>query len=78
MTEEMIVEGIGYLALAMIGVAFLSSKLRTIRVINMVGCATFILYASLKGGMLPVLLVNVLIICIHTYKSRVEKRDKPQ
>lgn len=77
-TQTVIVEGIGYLALAMIGLAFLSSNLRVIRAVNVVGCVTFIVYASIKGGMLPVLLANVLIICIHTFKSRTEKRDETE
>ena len=78
-TDATIVESIGYLALGFIALAFMFSDLRTIRAINVVGCATFIVYASLKGGMLPVLLANVMIICIHTYKARREKRnDGPQ
>ena len=75
-TWAVIVEVIGYVALAIVGFSFLSSNLKKIRIANIIGCVVFITYAILKGGMFPVLMANVMIMCIQVYKMFVEKRDR--
>ncbi len=72
---EILVEILGYSAMIVVGAGFLFSDISKIRVVNVIGCLMFICYALCKND-IPVMCVNSLIICVHGWKSYVEKRDR--
>ena len=69
-------EWLGYLASAIVLVSFLSKNVRTIRIINLVGCTTMTFYGSLLENGFPIVLLNSGIILIHLYHLFIKKNDE--
>lgn len=63
---EKYVEYIGYLATAFVLLSFLMKNIITLRIINIIGCAIFILYGILISSW-PVLITNSTIILINVF-----------
>lgn len=59
-------EWIGYAASAGVLLSFLMRDIRTLRMINSVGCFLFIIYGFLLSS-IPVILTNVIIVIINIY-----------
>lgn len=69
-------EWIGYFAAALVVVSFLvSSKVRVIRTINLLGSSAFVLYGFLLNITLPIIIPNAFIAIIQIYYL-VIKKDK--
>lgn len=59
-------EYIGYIASAVVLLSFLMRKMSTLRIVNTIGCAFFILYGFLLDS-IPVIITNVAIVIINVY-----------
>jgi hypothetical protein len=70
------IEWIGYLGAGLVVISFLvSSNVRTIRLINMFGAITFIVYGYLLDVNMPVIIPNVFITCIQFYYLFIRKES---
>ena len=64
----------GYAGAALVVVSFLvSSNVRTIRFINMMGAIVFVAYGFLLGINWPIIIPNVFITCIQFYYLLIKK-----
>lgn len=66
MSTELIYELIGYTASILIAVSMMMSRIVTLRVLNMIGAATFALYGYLIGSV-PVAALNGFIVLVNLY-----------
>ncbi len=67
------VEWLGYFAASLVVLSFLvSSKVRTIRLINMLGAIAFLTYGILLKN-LPIIIPNAFIMCIQFYYLFIKK-----
>jgi len=72
------IEWVGYLAAALVVISFLmGSNIRTVRLINMFGAITFLIYGILLDMNLPIIIPNSFITIIQFYYLFIkkEKRD---
>jgi hypothetical protein len=72
------IEWVGYLAAALVVISFMmGSNLRTVRLINMFGAITFLIYGILLDVNLPIIIPNGVITMIQFYYLFIkkEKRD---
>jgi hypothetical protein len=70
------IDWIGYIAAGLVVISFLvSSRVRTIRLINMFGALAFIVYGILLDINLPVIIPNVFITCIQFYYLFIKKQS---
>lgn len=73
------IEFIGYVGAALVVISFLvSSKVRVIRFINMLGALVFIAYGVLLDMNLPIIIPNAFITCIQLYYLFIRKEKKIQ
>lgn len=63
----MIVELIGILATLIVLLSFLFNKMKTIRIINIIGCICFIVYGILINSF-SVYMLNGILLIIHIIK----------
>ncbi|OIQ37661.1 MAG: uroporphyrinogen decarboxylase [Crocinitomix sp. MedPE-SWsnd] len=61
------IEWVGYLASAAVLISFLMKKMRTLRIVNTLGCALFAFYGVLLDFSWPIIITNVAIMCINFY-----------
>ncbi|MEH0154124.1 YgjV family protein [Limibacter armeniacum] len=74
MNLEMLTEILGYLASALVMASFLMKDIQLLRMINILGCAFFVIYGFM-GGYLPVILTNSVIIVVNFYQiSKINRR----
>jgi hypothetical protein len=70
------IEWIGYLGAGLVVLSFMvGSEVRTIRLINMFGAITFIVYGYLLDVNLPVIIPNAFITCIQFYYLFIKKEN---
>jgi len=62
-----VTEWVGYLASAAVLTSFLMKKMRTLRIVNTLGCALFVFYGVLLDFSWPIIITNVTIMCINFY-----------
>ena len=60
-------ELVGYFASAAVLSSFLMKEMATLRLVNMVGCALFILYGFLLHYSAPIIITNSAIFSIHIF-----------
>jgi len=68
-TELSLTEWVGYAASIGVLVSFLMKNLNTLRKVNSIGCALFIVYGfmlPIRVGM-PIIITNVVILLINAY-----------
>ena len=70
--EINLTEIIGYLASLFVLLSFLFKDIRTLRIVNSVGCAFFVVYGVLLSS-IPVIVTNVAILLINGYYLFVKK-----
>jgi hypothetical protein len=58
---------VGYIASFAVLVAFLMKDIRTLRIINSIGCAFFVLYGVLLDNSKPIIITNSMIFLINMY-----------
>ncbi|MDO4880165.1 MAG: uroporphyrinogen decarboxylase [Capnocytophaga sp.] len=67
MNQEM-VQYIGYLASVFIILSFIVKDLKTLRIINLIGCVCFVIYGLLNTELLlPVIIPNAIICVVQIY-----------
>jgi hypothetical protein len=66
-------EIIGYIASAGVLVSFLMKDIKTLRIVNSVGCALFIIYGIMLGWSWPIIITNAAIIGINAYYLFIKK-----
>lgn len=72
------IEWVGYLAAGLVVISFMvGSNIRTVRLINMFGAITFLIYGILLDMNLPIIIPNGFITMIQFYYLIIkkEKRD---
>lgn len=69
-----ITEWIGYIASAGVLVSFLMRNIRTLRLVNSVGCIFFIIYGILLNS-IPIIITNVAIVLVNFYYLFVKKNQ---
>lgn len=57
----------GYLAMTFLVISFIPKQIRTVRVINLVGCGFFVVYGILLGWKYPIIISNGLVAAIQLY-----------
>ncbi|MFY7972682.1 MAG: uroporphyrinogen decarboxylase [Flavobacteriales bacterium] len=67
-------EIVGYIGSLMVLVSFLMKDIKTLRFINSIGCALFIVYGILLGFSIPIILTNAAILVINAYSLIGKKR----
>jgi hypothetical protein len=66
-------EIIGYIASAGVLISFLMKDIKTLRIVNSVGCALFIIYGIMLGWSWPIIITNAAIIGINAYYLFIKK-----
>jgi len=61
-----ITDWVGYLASAGVLISFLMRTIKTLRIVNSIGCIFFILYGVLLDAV-PVIITNIIIVLINLY-----------
>jgi uncharacterized protein with PQ loop repeat len=67
-------EIVGYIGSLMVLVSFLMKDIKTLRFINSIGCALFIVYGILLGFSIPIILTNAAILVINAYSLLGKKK----
>jgi uncharacterized protein with PQ loop repeat len=60
-------EIIGYLASFIVLISFLMKEMKTLRIINSIGCVMFVAYGILLNFSVPIIITNVAIVAINIY-----------
>lgn len=60
-------EIVGYLASLCVLLSFLMKNIRTLRIVNTIGCLIFVVYGVLLGFSIPIIVTNVAIVVINGY-----------
>ncbi len=60
-------EIVGYLASLIVLISFLMKNMKTLRIINSIGCVLFVAYGILLGFSIPIIFTNVAIVGINIY-----------
>jgi hypothetical protein len=58
-------ELVGYVASLFVLVSFLMKDIRTLRMVNSVGCALFVVYGVMLAYSIPIMLTNTAILAIN-------------
>lgn len=70
--EINLTEFIGYAASALVLLAFLMKNIRTLRIINSLGCILFVIYGVMLDS-IPVIITNAAILLVNFYYLFIEK-----
>jgi hypothetical protein len=71
------IEWVGYFGAVLVVLSFMvGSNVRTIRLINMFGAITFIIYGYLLNFNLPIIIPNIFITCIQFYYLFIKKEPR--
>ncbi len=60
-------EIVGYLASLIVLISFLMKNMKTLRIINTIGCVLFVAYGILLNFSIPIIITNVAIVGINIY-----------
>lgn len=60
-------EVVGYLASLIVLISFLMKSMKTLRIINTIGCVLFVAYGILLNFSIPIIITNVAIVAINIY-----------
>jgi len=60
---------VGYLASVFVALSFVFKGVRLIRVVNCIGCISFVVYGLFNPGTVlwPIVVPNAVICCLHLY-----------
>lgn len=70
-----ITELIGYAASFIVLISFLMKNIKTLRIINTLGCFLFIIYGILLNTSIPIIFTNTAIVGINMYYLLKAKKD---
>lgn len=60
-------EIVGYLASLCVLLSFLMKNIKTLRIVNTIGCIIFIVYGILLWFSIPIIITNTAIVSINVY-----------
>ncbi len=60
------IEIFGYCAMIVVLISFLMQNIKTLRILNIIGCSMFIIYGSILN-LTPVIIMNILVVIINLY-----------
>jgi hypothetical protein len=60
-------ELVGYLASAVVMLSFLNRRMKTLRIVNAVGCVLFVAYGFMLDLSWPIIITNAFIFVVHIY-----------
>lgn len=60
-------ELVGYLAMITLLISFMMKEMKTLRIVNSIGCAVWVLYGFMLQIAWPVVITNIAIIGINFY-----------
>ena len=63
----MFTEIIGYLGMILVVISLLISDTKNFRILNLIGAFLSFAFALLKGGMIPIVIMNLAIVIIDIY-----------
>ena len=63
----MFTEIIGYVGMILVGVSLLIKNTKNFRILNLIGAFLSFAFALLKGGMIPIVIMNLAIVIIDIY-----------
>jgi len=66
MTNSLLIDLLGYLAMVILLISFLMKNIKKLRIINSVGCFTFAIWGILIQEW-PVVITNICILLINIY-----------
>jgi uncharacterized protein with PQ loop repeat len=61
------VDVIGYLGSAVVLISFLMKDIRTLRIVNTIGCSLFVIYGVMLHYSWPIIITNVAIVGINLF-----------
>lgn len=68
-------EIIGYAASFFIVMSFIVTNIRSIRIINLLGCVCFVCYGVMQGMLWPVIIPNAVICFVQIYYLFFDKKQ---
>ena len=71
--SDFTIEIIGYIAMLLVGISFLMKNVRTLRMINLIGCLIFIYWGFLINKP-PVYILNSFIVLVNFYYLFLRKK----
>ena len=63
----MFTEIIGYVGMILVVVSLLINNTKNLRILNLIGAFLSFAFALLKGGMIPIVIMNLAIVIIDIY-----------
>jgi len=69
----MMVDILGYIATIVILISFTTTNMRTLRILNIVGCVLFGIYGIILNAV-PVMIINSSVILINLYYLLLKKK----
>lgn len=63
----MFTEIIGYLGMILVVISLLISNTKNFRILNLIGAFLSFIFALIKGGMIPIVIMNFAIVIIDIY-----------
>lgn len=63
----MFTEIIGYVGMILVVVSLLINNTKNFRILNLIGAFLSFVFALLKGGMIPIVIMNLAIVIIDIY-----------
>ena len=64
--NELYIEIIGYVAMTLVGISFLMKEIKALRMLNLLGASTFILYGVILSQP-PIYILNIFIVLVNLY-----------
>jgi hypothetical protein len=64
--NELYIEIIGYIAMTLVGISFLMKEIKALRMLNLLGASTFILYGVILSQP-PIYILNIFIVLVNLY-----------
>lgn len=68
-------ELIGYIASFFIILSFVLKNIKSIRIINLVGCVCFVVYGIMSGMLWPIIIPNAIICFVQIYYLFFDKKS---
>ena len=66
---------IGYAASFFVVLSFILKNIRSIRIVNLVGCVCFVIYGVMSGMLWPIIIPNVVICFVQIYYLFFDKKS---
>lgn len=71
-----VTEMVGYLASLLLMISFTLKKLKTLRIVNTLGCILFVTYGFLLSVAWPIIITNGFIVLVNLYHLSKESFDR--